>query len=137
VKQLQTYRFTDENLPFEAERVTYRLRQEDLDGTTTLSDAVTAQLEAPSKARLHAPFPNPAPQQATVRYEVPENLQGTTVEIAVYDVMGRRVETVVDGEVPAGREQRTMQTGQWGSGVYFVRMQIGDTVHTERLSVVR
>ena len=132
--EAQTYRFTDENLPFEAEQVRYRLRQEDLDGSTTLSDEVTVDLGAPSKARLHPPFPNPSAQQATVRYEVP---QAATVEIAVYDVLGRRVETVVNGQVPAGREQRTLQTGTLAPGTYFVRMRLGDTVHTERLTVVR
>ena len=132
--EAQTYRFADAEVPFEAEQVRYRLRQKDLDGTTTLSDEVTVELGAPSKARLHAPFPNPAAQQATVRYEVPKT---TTVQIAVYDVLGRRVETVVDGQVPAGRAQATVQTGQWAPGAYFVRMQLGDTVHTKRLSVVR
>ena len=132
--EAQTYRFTDENLPFEAEQVRYRLRQEDLDGSTTLSDEVTVDLGAPSKARLHAPFPNPSAQRATVRYEVP---QAATVEIAVYDVLGRRVETVVNGQVPAGREQRTLQTGTLAPGTYFVRLRIGDTVQTQRLSVVR
>jgi hypothetical protein len=132
--EAQTYRFTDGEIPFEAETVRYRLRQTDLDGTTTLSDEVTVELGAPSKARLHAPFPNPATQRATVRYEVPHQ---TTVNITVYDVLGRRVETVVDGPVPAGRAQETVQTAQWAPGTYFVRMQLGDTVHTERLSVVR
>jgi hypothetical protein len=121
-------------VPFEAEQVRYRLRQKDLDGTTTLSDEVTVELGAPAEARLHAPFPNPAAGRATVRYEVPKT---TTVNIAVYDVLGRRIETVVDGPVPAGRAQETVQTGQWAPGVYFVRMQLGDTVYTERISVVR
>jgi len=133
-EQARTYRFTDTGVPFEAEQVRYRLRQKDLDGTTTLSDEVTAQLGAPSKARLHAPFPNPTTQQTTVRYEVPTT---TDVDIAVYDVLGRRVETVVGGQVPAGREQRAVQTGQLAPGVYFVRMRVGDTVQTERLTVVR
>jgi hypothetical protein len=133
-EQAQTYRFTDAEVPFEAEQVRYRLRQQDLDGTTSLSDEVTVELGAPSKARLHAPFPNPSAQQATVRYEVP---QQSTVEIAVYDVLGRRVETIVDGQVPAGREQRTVQTAQRAPGTYFVRMRIGDTVQTQRLTIVR
>ena len=133
-EQAQTYRFTDAEVPFEAEQVRYRLRQQDLDGTTSLSDEVTVELGAPSKARLHAPFPNPSAQQATVRYKVP---QQSTVEIAVYDVLGRRVETIVDGQVPAGREQRTVQTAQRAPGTYFVRMRIGDTVQTQRLTIVR
>ena len=121
-------------MPFEAEQVRYRLRQEDFGGTTTLSDEVTVELGAPAEARLHAPFPNPSAQQATVRFEAPRS---TDVEIAVYDVLGRRVETIVNGQVPAGREQRAVQTGRLAPGTYFIRMRMGETVQTERLTVVR
>ena len=133
-EQAQTYRFTDTEVPFEAEQVRYRLRQKDFGGTTTLSDEVTVELGAPPEARLHAPFPNPSTQQATVRYEVP---QQSTVEIAVYDVLGRRVETIVNGQVPAGREQRAVQTDRLAPGTYFIRMRMGETVQTERLTIVR
>jgi hypothetical protein len=133
-EQARTYRFTDTGVPFEAEQVRYRLRQEDVGGATTLSDEVTVELGAPPEARLHAPFPNPSAQQATVRFEVPRS---TDVEIAVYDVLGRRVETIVNGQVPAGREQRSVQTGQLAPGTYFIRMRMGETVQTERLTVVR
>ena len=133
-EQAQTYRFTDAEVPFEAEQVRYRLRQEDLDGTTTLSDEVTVELGAPSTAQLHAPFPNPSAQQATVRFEMPRS---TDVEIAVYDVLGRRVETIVNGQVPAGREQRAVQTDRLAPGTYFIRMRMGETVQTERLTIVR
>ena len=75
------YRFTDEDLPFEAEQVTYRLRRGDLGGSMTQGEEVTVQLGAPSEARLHAPFPNPARQRATLRYEIPEGHQGTGVRI--------------------------------------------------------
>jgi hypothetical protein len=37
----QRYRFSDEDIPFAAERLTYRLRQIDTDGSATLSDSVT------------------------------------------------------------------------------------------------
>ena len=40
-------------------------------------------------------------------------------------------------EVGAGREQRSVQTGQLAPGTYFVRMRMGETVQTERLTVVR
>jgi hypothetical protein len=133
----QTYRFRDDDVPFAAETVTYRLRQRDVDGTTTRSDPVTVELGAPDRLQLHAPFPNPARQQVTVRYGVPDALSGQRVQIAVFDVLGRRVETVVDASSTAGRAQRTLRTGDLAPGTYFVRMQVGSTVRTERLSIVR
>jgi hypothetical protein len=68
---------------------------------------------------------------------VPDALSGQRVQIAVFDVLGRRVETVVDASSTAGRAQRTLRTGGLAPGTYFVRMQVGSTVRTERLSIMR
>lgn len=74
--QPQICRFTDTDIPFKAKRVRYRSWQNDLAGTTNLSKEVTAQLGAPSKTKLPAPFTNSTSRQATLRYEVPDGLRG-------------------------------------------------------------
>lgn len=130
----QTYHFTDDEVPFAAEQLTYRLRQEDLDGTTRPSDPITVQLGAPSEAQLHAPFPNPARQQITLRYEVPEP---TDVQIALYDVLGRRVSTVASGRTEAGRHEEIVSTASLAPGTYFLRLRADGRVRTRRLTVVR
>ena len=135
--QSRTYRFTDANIPFEAERVTYRLRQKDLDGTTSLSDETIVELGSPSMAKLHAPFPNPASQQATVRYEVPEGLQSSTLEISVYDVLGRQVHIIESSQAKPGRHERRVSVGDLPTGTYFVRMRAENTTETRRLTIVR
>jgi flagellar hook assembly protein FlgD len=48
---------------------------------------------------LAAPYPNPIAGQAVFSYAVPRRSQ---VELAVFDVRGRRVATVTRAEVPAG-----------------------------------
>jgi hypothetical protein len=132
--QAQTYRFTDTGVPFEAERVTYRLRQEDLDGTASHSEEVTVRLGAPSETTLHAPFPNPTQGSATLRYETPE---ATDLEIAVYDVLGRRVRTLADGPVEAGRHEQTVSVSDLPAGTYFVRLQAEGQTRTQKLTVFR
>ena len=136
-EQAQTYRFTDAEVPFEAEQVRYRLRQEDLGGTTTLSDEVTVELGAPPEARLHAPFPNPARQRATLRYEIPEGHQGTGVRIDLYDMLGRRVRTLTSGAAEAGRHERQLDLQSLSAGSYFLRLQAGTTTRTQQLTIVR
>jgi hypothetical protein len=135
--EAQTYRFTDAEVPFEAEQVRYRLRQEDLGGTTTLSDEVTVELGAPPEARLHAPFPNPARQRATLRYEIPEGHQGTGVRIDLYDMLGRRVRTLTSGAAEAGRHERQLDLQSLSAGSYFLRLQAGTTTRTQQLTIVR
>jgi hypothetical protein len=135
--ETHTYQFTDKNVPFEAQQVRYRLRQKDLDGTTSLSKEVTVQLGAPLKTRLHAPFPNPASQQAIVRYEIPDGLQGRALEISVYDVLGRQVHVIESSQAKPGRHQRRVRVGDLPTGTYFVRMRAGNATETRRLTIVQ
>jgi hypothetical protein len=130
----QSYRFVDEALSFAADSLTYRLRQVDLDGTATLTDAVVVRIGAADRLTLHAPFPNPVRGHATLRYAVPEAMD---VEIAVYNVLGQRVVTLVEGRAEAGSVERRLDTNRWPSGMYFVRMMAGGQVQTQRLTVVR
>jgi hypothetical protein len=132
--QPQTYRFRDANVPFAAETLTYRLRQADLDGTTTLTDPITVSLAAPETTTLRPPFPNPGRHQATVRYTLP---RAQDVTIALYDVLGRRVRTLTQSQQTAGRHERGVDLSVLPSGTYFVRMRAGDATHTQRLTVIQ
>ena len=132
--QPRTYRFRDAEVPFAAETLTYRLRQADLDGVTTLSNPRTVSLAAPETTTLRPPFPNPVRQQATIRYTLPR-AQGVT--ISLYDVLGRRVRTLTQGQQAAGRHERSVDLSGLPSGTYFVRMRASDATHSRRLTVVR
>ena len=130
----QSYRFTDRSVPYEAEAVRYRLRQVDLDGSAELSSTVEVRIGSPARLALRAPFPNPAQGQATVRYELPE---ATDVQIAVYDLLGRRVATPVEGQKNAGRSQFRLRTQQLPSGTYILRLQAAEQTRTQRLTIVK
>lgn len=133
-EQAQTYRFTDANVPFDASTIEYRLRQKDLDGSTETGPTRTVEVGAPSQAELLSPFPNPSTGQATVRYKLADDAD---VTLSVYNMLGQRVATLVDGEQSAGRKQYTLDTGSFSSGVYFLRLNTTDKIATERLTIVR
>jgi len=130
----QTYRFTDGDVPFDAERVTYRLEQVDVDGSVHTSAPVTVSRGVPSSLTLHAPFPNPAPRGVTLQYELPE---ATEVRIAVYDVLGREVARPITRQQQAGRTQTRLSLSGLASGVYFVRLTAGGTTQTRRVTVTQ
>jgi hypothetical protein len=93
----------------------------------------------PDTLHLHPNYPNPFRTSTTLTYDLPS---ATTVQVAVYDVLGRRVQVLVDERKEAGRH-----TVQWNgqdasgrplaSGLYFVRLQAGDRQLTQRLTLVR
>jgi hypothetical protein len=131
----QTYRFTDDTLPAEADTLQYRLAQVDLDGSVNLSDPVTVGRGAPSGVKLMDPYPNPARTRATVSLAVPEQASGDAT-LRLYDVLGRQVRTV-DGAVEPGRGTATVDVSGLPSGVYVLRLSADGTTRTRRLTVVK
>jgi hypothetical protein len=121
-------------VPFEAKKLTYRLRQEDRDGNVQHSKPVEVEVRGPSELALHGTFPNPFQEQATVRYSVPER---THVRLAVYDALGRRVRTLASGEQQAGRQETSFQAQDLSSGTYFYRLEAGGRVLTGSVVLVR
>jgi len=82
---------------------------------------------APSPARflLHTPRPNPFVSSTEIRFDLP--VKGR-VRLVIYDVHGRLVRTVVNGELPVGFHSRTWSGvddhgGRVAAGVYFARLE--------------
>jgi hypothetical protein len=91
-----------------------------------------------TETKLRANAPNPFAEQTTISYQLAE---AEEVTLRVYDVLGRRVRTLVDGERERGVHQVEWRPGSGGqalaSGVYFCRMRAGSYTETRKLVVVR
>ncbi|MCS3640707.1 T9SS type A sorting domain-containing protein [Salinibacter ruber] len=79
-------------------------------------------------------YPNPTRRQATVEYALPE---AGEVTLQVYDVLGRRVATLADGEKQAGRHEASLRARKLPSGIYFGRLEFGGETQTQKITVVR
>jgi len=64
--------------------------------------ALSDPAAAPSRTRLEAPLPNPAPAATTLAFSL---ARGGTIELAIYSVDGRRLRTIARGSFAAGRYQ--------------------------------
>ena len=87
---------------------------------------------------LAMPVPNPAQDEVVLRYTVPDDLKGQTLDLSVFDVAGRRVATVVEGTSQPGRFEAKWSLGQTSvvrSGVFFVRLRVGEAVLRRRVVV--
>jgi hypothetical protein len=69
-----------------------------------------------------------------LEYDVPE---AAPVRIAVYDLLGRQVATLVDRTQTAGTHRVQFDGSGLASGVYLVRLVASGTVQTQRVSLVR
>jgi len=113
----------------------FRLKQVDLDGTTSLSRVVRADVRMTESLRLTPPVPNPASGQATLSFAVRE---ATEARVVLYNVLGQRVRTLYDGTPQAGRsETLTFSTTGLPSGVYILQLRAKGQPRTQRLTVVR
>jgi hypothetical protein len=128
------YRFVDRDLPFAGSVLTYRLRQVDADGSTTLTGPVTVARPAPATAALHGVVPNPARQTATVRYALPIR---AGVRLAIHDLLGRRVALIDRGPTGSGPAELTVNVEALPPGLYVVTLQAGGHRMHEPLVVVR
>ncbi len=78
-------------------------------------------------------FPNPLRSKTTLSYHLAE---AARVTLNVYDVTGRQVATLVDGTRPEGQHTVPWNPIGLAPGVYLCRMQVGDAVRTQRLTVL-
>jgi hypothetical protein len=113
----------------------FRLRQVDLDGSTTIAGKTTVEVRMDEALTLTAPSPNPTSGQATLAFGVKESSE---TEIVVYNVLGQQVKTLYEGTPRAEQTRRvSFDTSQLPSGTYFVQARSGGIQKTTRLTVIR
>ncbi len=94
--------------------------------------------QAVLRTELSTPYPNPAVRSAALRLSLARE---GAVKVAVYDLAGRRVRTLLDSVQPAGTRVLTWDgrsdTGvRLAAGVYVVRMEAGGVTQSRRLQFV-
>ena len=85
---------------------------------TSAADATRA-----SGVSLSRNYPNPVSSGRTTR--IPYSSDGNHVRLGVFDNLGREVQTLVNGTVPAGAHNAHFTPGRLPAGTYYVRMQSG------------
>ena len=87
----------------------------------------------PEQLELTPSYPNPFREATTIAYTLPEP---ASVTLEIYDLLGRRIASLVDGEQAAGFHEVTW-AGAQASGVYLSVLKVGNTVQTQKLVQVR
>jgi len=131
----QRYTFRVPNLDPGVHR--FRLRQVDVDGTTTLSEVqvLTLGSSAPFTMVQNTANPVQSGQTAQMKFIVGER---EPVQAALYNVLGQRVRTLFDATAtPGAVTPLTIRTEDLASGVYFIRITGATFSRTEQISVVR
>jgi hypothetical protein len=90
--------------------------------------------EIPKDIALQQNYPNPFNPLTRIRYELPE---AQNVAIVVYDLLGRHVETIFEGAMPAGRHTIAWDGSNAATGVYLYRLETAKQTLTRKMLLIR
>ena len=88
----------------------------------------------PTSFVLKTPYPNPFNNRSMVSFSLGNSGHAN---LSIYDITGREVASLVDGQMSSGEHQTVWNAEGMGSGVYFVRLEAGEFTQTKKLLLVK
>ncbi len=88
----------------------------------------------PDKFALNQNYPNPFNPSTSFTYEISK---AGVVSVKIYDLLGREVTTLVNEFKQAGSYSATWNAANFGSGVYFCKMQSGSFSETRKMILMK
>lgn len=88
----------------------------------------------PGEIGLFRNYPNPFNSSTLIEYELPAQ---SIVRIDIYDILGRRIQTLQSGLMPAGRHRVVWDVVNVMSGLYFCRIKAGDCSETRKMVLLK
>jgi hypothetical protein len=90
--------------------------------------------ESPQEFKLLPAYPNPFNPTTKISYQLPTKKE--TV-LSVYDMGGRFIQELYRGVKPAGEHSVTFDASALSSGMYLVKIQAGDAIQTQKITLVK
>ena len=88
----------------------------------------------PNDITLFQNYPNPFNPSTVISFQLPVS---SSVKLAVFDMLGRKIATLVDGKSPAGLQEVTFNAQGLSSGMYFYRLETSGSTLTKRLTIIK
>ena len=137
----QSYSYVDKSIGG-AGTYTYRLKQQDVDGTVHCTQSVVVTLaladvpeEAPREFRLVQNYPNPFNPSTKVKFSV-ESSEHAVVK--VYNMLGEEVAMLFNGVAEAGRYYvATFDASRLATGVYIYRLTTDSKTDVKKMLLVK
>ena len=96
-------------------------------------EAELGTAQVPAAVSLGNAYPNPVRGRAQLAFGMPQDGRAT---VSVYDVMGRQVAVLFDGEAEAGWTETTFEASALAAGTYIVRLRAPTGAATSKLVVI-
>lgn len=90
--------------------------------------------EIPASYMLYDNYPNPFNPNTNIRFAIPV---AGYVKLSLFDMLGREVETLVNGNLTAGTYNTAWNASNHSSGVYFYKIQAGNFSEIKKMILVK
>ncbi len=97
-------------------------------------DAALNVVDVPSEFHLRQNYPNPFNPQTTITFGLPEQTQ---VTLEVYNMLGQRISTLVDGIKSAGTHAILFDASHLPGGVYVYRLKTAQFEKSHQLILLK
>jgi len=88
----------------------------------------------PTSVALMQNYPNPFNPATVIGYQLPSR---TRVRLIVYDILGRRVATLVDADQDAGAHTIRWDATGLATGTYLYRLEAGESRETRKMILMK
>jgi len=102
-----------------------------INNLTAIDETVS---NTPEKYSLSQNYPNPFNPSTTIEYQIPEMVN---VNLVVYDILGRKVKTLVNEVQNAGNYKVIFNAEGIASGVYFYKLTAGNFTNIKKVVYIK
>jgi hypothetical protein len=88
----------------------------------------------PNRFELYQNYPNPFNPGTIIPFSLPNS---ATVELEIFDILGRRVDAIDLGKMSAGIHAIDYNAGALASGVYFYRVKAGEQQKVRKMLLMK
>lgn len=97
-------------------------------------DSGTDADDLPNEFKLKQNYPNPFNPSTTIEFNLPIQSQ---VTLDVFDILGRRLETIVSENLSAGEHSYSWNAARYSSGVYIYRLSTTKDVFIKKMTLIK
>ncbi|MBT7789018.1 MAG: T9SS type A sorting domain-containing protein [Calditrichaeota bacterium] len=98
------------------------------------NDVATETGEIPLKFDIETIYPNPFNSTTLIQYTLPKS---GFARLAVFDIAGREIDVLHEGELNTGRYTSELNAQDWSSGVYLIQLKTSSNVKTVKVMCVK
>lgn len=98
------------------------------------SNSIGSSTDLPESAKLNPNYPNPFNPTTTLSYELAKESE---VTLTIWNMIGQKVTTLVDGLVEAGKHTETWNASNMPSGIYIARFEVDGKVFTRKMTLIK